>query len=213
VTFPTLEFETELLANFKYVIGLDEVGRGAIAGPVAVGAAHYSAELLETFPKTVRDSKLIAESKREQVASEIASWTKTAVGMVSAMEIDQIGITKALARAAVAALEKFDLKDTVILLDGNSNWLQAENLSAPVIIRTKADRDCGAVAAASVVAKVERDSHMRKLHLEYPAFGWDSNKGYAAADHIAALQAQGPSSYHRVSWLGKILTSETQLFS
>ena len=213
MTYPTLEVERELLSKFRQVIGIDEVGRGAIAGPVAVGVSIVSVQHLETLPKSVRDSKLIAESKREAVAEEVFSWTKTAVGMVSAQEIDQIGITRALAKAAVMALEDLDLTESVILLDGNSNWLQGENLSAPVVIRTKADRDCGSVAAASVAAKVLRDRHMRQLHQEFPVFGWESNKGYAAAEHIEALRAQGPSVYHRVSWLGKILTSETQLFS
>lgn len=213
MTFPTLEVERDLLSRFKHVIGVDEVGRGAIAGPVAVGVALVSSDQLETLPKSVRDSKLIAESKRDFVAQEVSGWTRTSVGMVSAQEIDLIGITRALARAAVRALESFDLADSVILLDGNSNWLQGEQLSAEVVIRTKADRDCGSVAAASVAAKVLRDRQMRQLHQEFPVFGWESNKGYAAAEHIEALRAHGPSVYHRVSWLGKILTSETQLFS
>ncbi len=212
MTFPTLELEKELLNNFKYVIGIDEVGRGAIAGPVAVGAALISLEHLESLPKTVRDSKLIPETKRDAVAGEVHSWCEAKVGTVSASEIDQVGITKALAKAALEALSHFELNDTVILLDGNSNWLGAENLPAKVVIRTKADRDCGSVAAASVVAKVERDNQMRVLHKEFPDFGWESNKGYAAAEHIASLQRLGPTPHHRVSWLGKILTSETQLF-
>lgn len=212
MTFPTLELEKQLLNNFKYVIGIDEVGRGAIAGPVAVGAALISFEHLESLPKAVRDSKLIPETKREGVAGEVLTWCEAKVGTVSASEIDQVGITKALAKAALEALSHFELNDTVILLDGNSNWLGPENLPAKVVIRTKADRDCGSVAAASVVAKVERDNLMRVLHKEFPDFGWESNKGYAAAEHIASLQRLGPTPHHRVSWLGKILTSETQLF-
>lgn len=212
MTFPTLDLEKELLGNFKYLIGIDEVGRGAIAGPVAVGAALISVDHLKSLPENVKDSKLIPENKRAAIAQEVLSWCQVGIGMVAASEIDRVGITKALAQAALEALRDFELTDSVILLDGNSNWLGAENLPAQVIIRTKADRDCGSVAAASVVAKVERDNHMRELHKEFPEFGWESNKGYAAAEHIASLQRLGPSPHHRVSWLGKILTSETQLF-
>lgn len=209
--FPNLELETELLADFKAVIGIDEVGRGAIAGPITVGVAVVTREQLETMPSSVQDSKLIAETKRPEVAAAVQQWAVTATGSLPATEIERIGINQALAKSALDALSALDLSGAVILLDGSANWL-SELISTRVVLRTKADRDCGSVAAASVVAKVHRDQLMRELHQEHPKYGWDSNKGYASNGHIAALKELGPTPYHRLSWLGNILTAETQLF-
>lgn len=209
--FPNLEVERELLASFDQVIGIDEVGRGAIAGPVTVGLSLINSSQLETFPDGIKDSKLIPEAKRGQISDRALAWTKVVSASVSAQQIEDAGITAALARAALLGLADLEVSNAVILLDGSANWL-AGKVEFPVVMRTKADRDCGSVAAASVVAKVARDDLMRKLHLEHPQYDWESNKGYASPSHIAALRELGPTTYHRVSWLGKILTAETQLF-
>lgn len=209
--FPNLDVEKELLASFDQVIGIDEVGRGAIAGPVTVGLSLITSAHLATFPDGIKDSKLIPEAKRVAISERASAWAEVATGSVSAVQIENLGITGALAEAALLGLAELRPVNAVILLDGSANWLSGR-VGLPVVMRTKADRDCGSVAAASVVAKVSRDAQMRQLHLEHPQYDWESNKGYASASHIAALRELGPTTYHRVSWLGKILTMETQLF-
>ncbi len=207
MSFPSLELELELLTQYDSVIGIDEVGRGAIAGPVAVGAALFTKTSAQLVPSGLRDSKLIAEQKRDTVAELTKAWVGHSIGMQSASEIEQFGISKALQRAAVLAIEPLISGNTVLLLDGSHNFL-AGVVSLPVVVRTKADRDCAIVSAAALCAKVERDELMRALHANDPFYDWDSNKGYASESHIAALRAMGPSKEHRISWLTKILGAE-----
>jgi ribonuclease HII len=202
LTFPTLEFECKLLETHSVVIGIDEVGRGSLAGPLAVGAFVLTRELLEMQPSTLKDSKLIPEPNRASLAGEVRSWGRSAVEFVDAEIIDQHGIIHALRTAGLACLEKLNLTNPAILLDGNQNWLGLTS----VTIRTKADRDCASVSAASIVAKVERDQLMTKLHEQYPEYDFASNKGYSSAIHIQALREHGPSPIHRKTWLTNILT-------
>lgn len=204
MTYPSLELEHQLLAQYGQVIGLDEVGRGAIAGPVAVGAALFATDTSTSIPTGLRDSKLIAESKRESVAALVSAWTKTSVGYASVAEIESKGISWSLQQAALRAIENLGVSNGVILLDGSHNFLQGL-VDLPVVVRTKADRDCAVVSAAALSAKVARDQLMQELHVEYPAYEWAGNKGYASERHIAALKELGPCQEHRVSWLGKIL--------
>jgi ribonuclease HII len=207
VSFPSLELELELLETYDRVIGIDEVGRGSIAGPVAVGAALFTKDTTQTIPTGLRDRKLITEQKRDAVANLTKDWVSYFVGMQSAAQIEQFGISKALQNAAVLAIEPLVIGKTVLLLDGSHNFL-AGVVNLPVVTRTKADRDCAIVSAAALCAKVERDELMRALHTEYPFYDWDSNKGYASESHIAALRSMGPSKEHRISWLTKILGAE-----
>lgn len=207
MTYPSLELELELLKNFKAVIGIDEVGRGAIAGPVAVGAALFTRESITQIPQGLRDSKLIAENKRDAIAAETAGWVQHHVGLRTAAEIEALGISRALQQATLKAIEPIKGESAVLLLDGTHNYL-AGVVDLPVVVRAKADRDCASVSAAALLAKVQRDTLMRELHFSYPHYDWDSNKGYASESHIAALRAMGPSSEHRISWLTKILGAE-----
>jgi ribonuclease HII len=210
VTYPSLDLERELLANYRFVIGIDEVGRGALAGPVAVGAFALSSDGLDFMPSTLRDSKLVPEPKRKPLAVEVASWGTARVGFSSVQVIEQKGINSALRLAALDSLSGFELQDTIVLLDGSHNWLG--DCGAEVVVRVKADRDCGSVAGAAISAKVARDELMTSLSKDFPDYGWDSNKGYAAPSHIEALQSMGPSQHHRLSWLTKILGDQTALF-
>ena len=219
-TYPSLSLENELWARgTRFVIGMDEVGRGAIAGPVAVGVAlldRQAANSKGPWPAKLCDSKLISEKVRNEIFGPVTEWVSaSAVGMVSAAEIDAHGIVKALAAAGSNALEQM-LQDqslrqeiirdgAVILLDGSHNWLGAKASGIEVLVRTKADRDCVSVAAASVVAKVERDNLMIALAKRVQGYGLEGHKGYASASHIAAVRALGPSPEHRVTWLTKIL--------
>lgn len=214
---PTLRHERTFKAHgARYLAGVDEVGRGALAGPVSVGIAVVDLHTQKPLAG-VRDSKLLSAAERERLEPLVRGWSvASAVGHASASEIDEIGIIAALRLAGTRAWQDIltaGIIPDVVLLDGSHNWLSpAEQLSlfeepavdfacaAPVHTKVKADMQCLSVAAASVIAKVERDQQMRGLHLEYPDFGWDINKGYATAFHRDVLRAAGPTPYHRVSW-------------
>jgi ribonuclease HII len=198
---------------------MDEVGRGAIAGPVAVGVAILDSrdERAESpWPANLKDSKLLSEKARNEILEPVKSWViGSAVGMASAQEIDSLGIVKSLALSAGRALGALlgDLKlrqeiakdGAIIILDGSHNWLGSKASGIPVIVRTKADRDCVSVAAASVISKVERDNLMIALSSDFPEFGFEGHKGYASEGHIQAIRTVGPSIEHRHTWLTKIL--------
>ena len=219
-TFPSLNLERELWASgARFIIGMDEVGRGAIAGPVAVGVAlldRLDPRVETAWPQNLRDSKLLSEKARNQILEPVQNWVSGySVGMATANEIDTKGIVQALAASASRALDQL-LADAVlrqmiaqdgavIILDGSHNWLGAKASGIPVIVRTKADRDCVSVAAASVISKVQRDNLMIGLSKDYAEFGFEGHKGYASEAHIKAIKSVGPSSEHRHTWLTKIL--------
>lgn len=226
-TSPNNKLELALVAaGHRFVLGVDEVGRGAIAGPVSVGIAVLDFDLVEqgwdasAWPSKLRDSKLISAGVRENLAPQVAEWlTGYSIGSASAQEIDQLGIVQSLALAGRRAFSGLDenlireiwASKSIAILDGSHNWLLGQLGSVSVITQTKADRDCAVVAAASVLAKVNRDAQMRALATIEPSFGWDANKGYASSGHIDALRQLGPNAEHRKTWLGKIL-AENQLF-
>jgi len=208
VTDPTLEVETELhAAGARYVIGCDEVGRGAIAGPVAVGLAVVDRGV-GSQPEGLRDSKMLSEKRREALAPLAAGWALySAVGLASADEVDRIGIIASLALAGKRALVQLHtagvaVMDSVILLDGSHDWL-SPSLTTPLRVQTrvKADRDCASVAAASVISKVHRDRLMIDADDVHPGYGWVGNKGYGSAAHFEAIGRLGPSAMHRHTWL------------
>ncbi|WP_311477568.1 ribonuclease HII [uncultured Gulosibacter sp.] len=215
MTEPTLETEQQLLTEHELVIGIDEVGRGAIAGPVAVGACVIATDQLEQgAPAGVRDSKLLTAKRRLAVEPAARAWAlASAVGWATAAEIDEYGIGNCLACAAIRALgelwqQGIPVDRAAILLDGSHDWLTgAVQHPIPVLLRPKADRDCASVAAASVIAKVARDRHMAELAASQPeweVYGWQSNVGYGSAKHRAAIRQHGPSLQHRHTWLTKI---------
>ena len=208
-------------AGSRFVIGVDEVGRGAVAGPVAVGVALIDSHSVDLsgYPEKMRDSKLLSEKVRESLIEPISLWaTDSAVGMVSAEVIDSDGIIAALAGAAAQALEQilsapdrrreFAQDGVTIILDGTHNWLAEQAGGLRVVVREKADRDCAVVAAASVVAKVARDRLMVELSHRYPGYELQGHKGYASAAHIDAIRTLGPSDIHRKTWLTKILATD-----
>lgn len=204
---PTLDFETACFAaGAPLVIGVDEVGRGAIAGPVAVGVHAVHAEITE-FPAGLRDSKLLSEKKRETLAPLVAGWGVGAVGYVSAQEIDARGISWALGEAGrrgLLQLHKAGLEvgRAVILVDGSHDWLTPA-LRSPLHVQTMVggDRACASVAAASVGAKVARDAVMREAHETSPYYAWASNKGYGAKAHYEGIASHGLTEFHRKSWI------------
>ncbi|WP_127793681.1 ribonuclease HII [Agromyces sp. LHK192] len=205
---PSLVAERALFADgAPVVLACDEVGRGALAGPVTVGLVVILPDV-RRIPAGLRDSKLLPEPKREQLAPRAAGWVAaSAVGEASAAEIDAIGIMACLglagSRAYRALAAEFDLPGGApLLLDGNHDWLsQSIEHRAQVITRIKADRDCASVSAASVIAKVHRDRGMRREHDDLPLYSWDENKGYSTRAHFAAIDDHGPSALHRHTWL------------
>jgi len=206
---PTLEREHAMFAaGANVVIGLDEVGRGAMAGPVMVGACAITASVGD-FPAGLRDSKLVSEKKRLALDPLVREWGVIAVGAASPQEIDQYGITFSLGLAGKRALALLfeagvPVGDAQLILDGSHDWLSPA-LASPLPITTavKADQNCASVAAASVAAKVERDALMATLAEDFVEFGWASNKGYGSADHMRLLTEQGPTVHHRVTWVKK----------
>ncbi|MFJ3956897.1 ribonuclease HII [Arthrobacter sp. NPDC090010] len=223
---PTLEFERSLATQgVRFLACLDEVGRGALAGPVSVGLTVLDLEQLVELPQ-VRDSKLLKAARREELVPVVRDWARhAAVGHAQAAEIDAFGIVEALALAAERAWAQVRGAGGVadaVLLDGKHNWLQrpADSLfdalapsstsgeddgvpslrDLPVTMRIKADMDCQGVAAASILAKVERDELMAVMAQEFPMFGWEINKGYGTAVHKTALREHGACEQHRRSW-------------
>lgn len=198
---PTLDVERQLFAGgARIVAGIDEVGRGAIAGPVTVGAVAVDASHT-TFPEGLADSKLLTPRRREAMDPLVRSWALAhATGSATAAEIDRIGIVSALGLAASRALHALGAVPDVLIVDGNTPFLVEEPGGPRIIMRVKADQDCACVAAASVIAKVERDAVMTALHASHPHYGWDGNKGYGAAVHTAAIRTHGVTEHHRTSW-------------
>ena len=214
VADPTLRVEHGLHRDgVEFVIGADEVGRGAIAGPVAVGLSLIETRIRK-HPSGLRDSKMLSEPRREELAPLARSWSKfSAVGMASAVEVDTLGIMIALGLAGARAMKELrdagaPVEASVVLLDGSHDWLSGslprEHGPLPrVQTRVKADRDCASVAAASVIAKVHRDRIMIEADEVIPGYLWWSNKGYASSEHYAAIDELGASELHRHSWLHK----------
>jgi len=195
------------------VVGIDEVGRGALAGPVAVGAVLVSK--LTAAPSGLNDSKLLSASQRSALVQPIIDWCDAfAIGMASAEEIDDWGLRTALAVAANRALLQLSLTPSSALIDGNLNLLQSPRtlnfsltpvpdlpfFSLPTLSVVKGDQTCATIAAASVLAKVTRDALMVEFGTNDSRFGWDRNKGYGAPEHLSALRTFGPTPIHRRSW-------------
>lgn len=194
---PTHRVERSIRATTgaKIVAGVDEVGRGAWAGPVTVCAAITG---LRRPPADLTDSKLIPAPRRSALAEELGGWvTAYSLGHSSPEEIDDLGMTAALRLAAVRALDGLPTRPDAVILDGKHNYL-----GPPWKVRTviKGDQTCVAVAAASVIAKVRRDALMAELAPQYAEFAFQENAGYPSPVHRAALEAQGPTPLHRLSW-------------
>lgn len=213
---PTLRVERALQRDgYPLLAGMDEVGRGALAGPVTVGVVLIDTEC-RSAPQGVKDSKLLPPHARERMVPRIERWaTAFAVGHASPGEIDEIGIIAALRLAGVRALatiREAGWEPDLVILDGNHDWLTAPEevglfafgdeapATPPVTTMIKADLKCSSVAAASVLAKVSRDRIMVDLDADHPQYGWGENKGYSAPGHMEALRVHGPTDLHRRSW-------------
>lgn len=179
----------------EVIVGVDEVGRGAWAGPLMVGAAVLP---FDRRVYGVRDSKMLSEAGREQLFDRVATWcTAWAVGVASQEECDSVGMAEAQRRAARRAVDGLGLVPDHVLIDGNWDFVGV----APSTKIIKGDATCLSIAAASILAKVTRDRHMRSEAGHFPAYEFDSNKGYPCPRHKMALHAYGPSSIHRRTWV------------
>lgn len=206
VALPNLDVERQLLAerSADVVIAVDEVGRGALAGPVTLGAVAIDARTPDA-PQGVRDSKALSAKHREGLAPHVQDWARAhAVVDVPADRIDAVGITRALGEGAAQAVQQVVascvLSSAVVLLDGHHDFLSPIDSSFPVHTVVKGDAICASIAAASIIAKVHRDAFMRQLHAEFPEYGWCRNVGYGTQEHRRALQKSGVSIHHRTSW-------------
>ena len=206
---PSLRVERSLLRRgARAVACVDEVGRGALAGPVMVGVVVVDAST-PSAPRGIRDSKDLTAAARTRLAPRVQTWAVAAeVGSADAAEIDAMGILAALRLATHRAIAAISVPVDAVLLDGSHDWLggprhvcEAFAEAPPVIMRVKADRTCSGVAGASVVAKVRRDEFMVDLSAAVDdCYSWTANKGYSAPAHSAALIEHGPSRWHRRSW-------------
>jgi ribonuclease HII len=191
---------------------MDEVGRGAPAGPVYVGVVVIDATVSRPLAG-VRDSKLLTPAVRESLVPAVHRWAVDwAVGDAGAAEVDRHGLTGALRLAGHRALAGLVAPPDLVLLDGGHDWLTPpEGTGGPdaaagarpavtVVTRVRADLTCASVAAASVLAKVARDSVMVELARSFPGYGWEENKGYGTPTHLDALRRLGPTPHHRVTW-------------
>lgn len=214
---PTLRYEREAWRSGAGLLAaIDEVGRGALAGPVSVGVVLLAADT-KPAPLGVADSKLLTPQARQRLVPRIRRWAlDCAVGHASAAEIDRIGIIAALRLAAERAVGQLSTAPEWVLLDGNHNYLTRRTqpgffefedaepgrwcCQVPVRTLIKGDLKCASVAAASVLAKTERDAMLIELSEQYPAYGFAENKAYSSPRHVAALMEHGPSDVHRCSW-------------
>jgi len=212
---PTLRYEREVWrTGAGLLVAVDEVGRGALAGPVSVGVVLLAADA-KPAPYGVADSKLLTPPARQRLVPRIKRWAlDSAVGHAQSWEIDQLGIIAALRLAAERAVTQLALDPAWVLLDGKHDYLTAPDelplfgdpepgrwrCRVPVRTLVKGDMKCSSIAAASVLAKTERDALLVELAREYPEYGFDENKAYASPSHLAALEQFGPSAAHRLSW-------------
>jgi ribonuclease HII len=208
-----LVHERALVDDGEVVVGIDEVGRGAFAGPLVVGAVVVTS--LSPPPQELNDSKLLTPLVREALIEPLEQWAADwSLGSVSAGEIDAWGLRLALAVAATRALDGLLVRPSVALIDGSFNLLRAptdvafgvahppalsyHSMTTTTIV--KGDRCCASIAAASVFAKVHRDKVMIELSRDFADYGWSSNKGYGAKQHIEAIRRLGQTDHHRHSW-------------
>ncbi|MET9961542.1 ribonuclease HII [Streptomyces sp. NPDC006326] len=194
----TVERSIRATTGAKIIAGVDEVGRGAWAGPVTVCAAITG---LRRPPEGLTDSKLLTHKRRDALLDVLEKWvTASALGHASPEEIDELGMTAALRLAAERALGALPVRPDAVILDGKHDYL-----GGPWRVRTviKGDQSCVAVAAASVIAKVRRDRMMAQLGElggGFEDFAFADNAGYPSPVHRAALEERGPTPYHRLSW-------------
>lgn len=196
--YPTYDIETELISKgYRYIVGVDEAGRGPGAGPVMAAAVCIPQDFVPELLGKVNDSKKLTAKKRLELYDLIKDNCKWGSYKVDADIIDDINILQATKLAMQVAIDQIASYD-FILIDGTVDLTQHVVIPQQNVI--KGDAKSISIAAASVIAKVERDYHMEKLHEIFPIYGWDKNKGYLTKQHIEAINTYGITTYHRASF-------------
>lgn len=184
----------------KYTIGIDEVGRGPIAGPVTVCACMISTDIAKKY-KGIKDSKKLSEKRREEIYKEIQNLVQYKVTSISAKEIDERGISFCIKKALTKSISIFP-SDTQVLLDGGLK-APPEYKDQKTIIKGDEKEVC--IALASIIAKVTRDRYMCKIAQKYPEYGFEAHKGYGTRVHYLAIEKSGVSPLHRLTFLQKTI--------
>ncbi|MEM9909565.1 MAG: ribonuclease HII [Pseudomonadota bacterium] len=192
---PSLDTERDAQAGgVLHIAGVDEVGRGPLAGPVTAAAVILD---FDRVPDGIRDSKLLSRPRREKIYAAILETAEVSVAHASVAEIDDINILQATLLAMTRALESLKTTPDLALVDGQR---LPKSLPCPGRSIIKGDAICMSIAAASIVAKVTRDRLMWDLAQHYPGYGWETNAGYGSKSHMAALKKLGASPHHRRSF-------------
>ena len=194
ISGPDLKFERKYARSHKGPIaGVDEAGRGPLAGPVVAAAVVLDPKCI---PEGIDDSKALTAAKRERLCAELLACAKVGVGIATVEEIDSLNILWATMLAMTRAVDALGFRPAMVLVDGNRcpRW---DHRSEWVI---GGDGLCVSIAAASIVAKHRRDCMMMELDALHPGYGWASNKGYSAKVHQEALRTLGPTPHHRRSF-------------
>ena len=191
------EYENKLhQTGLTYIAGIDEAGRGPLAGPVTVGAVILKSD---SFIEGINDSKKISETKREKlyekITKEALAWS---VGIVDQKEIDEINILNATKKALTIALEGLKIKPERLLVDALEH---IDTKGIPYTSIIKGDAKIYSIGAASIIAKVTRDRIMRKYDEQYPEYGFGKHKGYGTSAHIEAIKKYGPCPLHRKTFI------------
>jgi ribonuclease HII len=190
------DFSIEKFYLNKIIAGVDEAGRGPLAGPVVAAAVIVNQN---NIIDGIRDSKKLSKKAREQLYDKITSKYVCSVGIISCTKIDEINILEATKTACVDAVRGLAVTPDIVLVDGNMKFLDERYKSI-----IKGDDKSHSIAAASIIAKVTRDRIMSELSLEFPEYLWDRNSGYGTRDHIIAIRDFGLSAYHRKTFKVKI---------
>ena len=188
-------------AQGAVIVGIDEVGRGPLAGPVMAAAVHIPFALhTDPLLKDVTDSKKLSAAKRELIAGALVGLVPHGIGVAEVEEIDRVNILQAtylaMERAAAALSSRLDSAPDLYLIDGN----RLPPLPVPARAVVKGDLKSLSIAAASIIAKVHRDTAMRVLAEAHPGYGWERNAGYGTAEHLAGIAAFGVTDHHRRSF-------------
>lgn len=195
----SLSYESKLWKRGLWVAGVDEVGRGALAGPMVAAAVLVSLKILKSkarWLKEVKDSKKLTPKSRESLYEKIITVARVALARVSNTEIDKLGIQAANILVINKAVKKLRYKKNYLLVDYVANFKSPIRFES--IIR--GDQKIFSIACASIVAKVYRDRLMTKLHKKYPQYNWAKNKGYGSVEHRRAIKKHGLSHLHRKSF-------------
>ncbi len=208
-SLPNYQFEMELMPEFNIIAGVDEVGRGCLAGPVFAASAvlNFEEKLLNIG---INDSKLLTAQKRNQIFQLlIENDIDFNFAKIDSLEIDKINILQASKKAMIDSILGLNTKIDFILVDGN----QKLNIAIPQKTIIKGDSKSLSIACASIIAKCKRDLYMIEIvHQKYPEYRFDKHKGYATKEHFKALTKYGETEFHRKTFLRKFYIKQLSIF-